>query len=160
MTEPAHPTADHGNMTVKLLTPPQLADSPDPLLIDLVRLADTLNVEHGIALTIGGSLISGTLISGYRFFEGQASAASAGSVIGSANPQAAQAYQDRMVEFYRSRMRLCAPDRLAAEGAAYVPGIIHLHNAQFIGNDGMFTGESQFWRGRLVTVSGFSIRQV
>jgi hypothetical protein len=138
---------------------PQLAHAADPLLCDLVRLADTLNVEHGISLTVGGSLITGTLFSAYRFFEGQATAAAGGAVIGS-QIDAAKTYQQHMVEFYVARMKMYDPARLMTEGSHYVPRYIHIHNARWVGNDGMFTGESKLWRGRLIAISGFAITQV
>ena len=143
-----------------LAQPPNLSDHPDPLLCDLVRLADTLNVEHGISLTVSGSLITGTLFSAYRFFEGQAATAAAGSVTGSPNVDAAKAYQQHMVEFYVARMKMYEPARVSAAGSRYAPRYIHLHNAKWVGNDGMFTGESKLWRGRLITISGFAITQV
>jgi hypothetical protein len=131
----------------------------DPLLVDLVRLADTLNVEHGISLTIGGSLLTGTLISAYRFFEAQAAFAMAGSVLGSKDPEAAGAYKQKMVDFYKARMEKVEPAFLSGI-ADYGPPFIHVHNARWIGNDGMFVGEARFWRGRLAEVSGFAIREV
>ena len=137
-----------------------LGDLTDPLLGDLVRLADTLDVEHGITLTVGGSLITGTLFSAYRFFEGQAAAAAGGSVVSAGDQAAARSYKQHMVEFYVARMKLYEPARIQREGSRYAPRHIHLHNARWVGNDGMFTGESSFWRGRLIAVSGFSLVQV
>jgi hypothetical protein len=132
----------------------------DPLLGDLVRLADTLNVEHGISLTMGGSLLTGTLFSAFRFFEAQAATAAAGSVSGAADVEAARNYQRHMVEFYTARMHLYDPARLRSGTSRYVPLHIHLHNAKWVGNDGMFTGQSKLWRGRISTVDGFSVSQV
>ncbi len=135
-------------------------DGPDPLIIDLVRLADTLNVEHGISLTMGGSLITGTLFSGFKFYEAQAIAAAAGSVSGAQDVEAAKTYQRHMVEFYTARMKLYEPGRLLGGTSRYHPRYIHLHNAKWVGIDGMFTGETKLWRGRLTMISGFSVSQV
>lgn len=143
------------------LTSPLLpSETADPLLADLVRLADTLDVEHAISLTLGGSLITGSLFSGYRFYEAQAAAASGGAILGASDVEAARSYKQHMVEFYTARMRLYEPARLIAEGSRYAPRYIHMHNAKWVGNDGMFTGESKLWRGRLIVVGGFSVTQI
>jgi hypothetical protein len=100
------------------------------------------------------------LFSGYRFYEAQVVAASAGSIIGASDVEAAQAYKRHMIEFYTARMRLYEPARLRSADSRYAPLYIHMHHAKWVGNDGMFTGESKLWRGRLVVVSGFSVTQV
>lgn len=133
-------------------------DSVDWFLTNLVNLANDAGVGIGITLNVGGTIISGTLVSGADYFKGFAD-------------QMASAFQDKEVsesirksyseyaDLYPKRKLDENGDDVGGERETPTPSYIHLQNAKFFANgQATIPGEDGlWWRGRLSAVDGFSL---
>jgi hypothetical protein len=122
--------------------------APDPLLAILVEAANKFDADIGLTLYVSGTVVSGILVSGKRFFELMADWLTAEGAQGLADSLA------RPIAELFSR-----PDTESAdEGEAEVSfsDYIHLRAARVFtsGNDTPLP--ETFWRGRLSHVSGWS----
>lgn len=130
-------------------------DSRDWFLQEIVRLG-SLGLKMGITVTTGGTVISGTLISGREYFEKMSAFVGAGGRSSDATGKevveivakdwlALTAVYDRPED---------APDDWRPQPAAY----LHLDGAKIYtpGKPGMPNGGS-IWRIRLNEISGFSL---
>jgi hypothetical protein len=128
---------------------PQPVGAPreDWFLQVLVNITDK-DQEFGITLLCGGFLVSGTLVSEPKFFEGFA------TDFASAFPEADKAHVKRT---------MMVPGEVAktatAEGDGPLPGYIHLKDAKFFHPSGtpIPGNRGVWWRGRLAEVSGFTL---
>ncbi|CAN7774730.1 gas vesicle accessory protein GvpU [Paraburkholderia hospita] len=121
----------------------------DFYLQNLVTMANTQDVEMGITLVLGGTVITGQLISGKTYFE------SFGALFASAwnsdedGKKAIQEAMSKPAEMY-------GPDKSDAAG----PSFIHLKNATVRTPSGALTNQGVLWRGRLTEVSGFMLGEI
>ncbi|RQZ14056.1 gas vesicle protein [Burkholderia sp. Bp9031] len=130
---------------------PQLNDEPidrpppiDWTLKFLVDLANNHGVEMGVILTIGGSVVTGTLIGGKKYFEELA------DKVGNAWPGSAEVKEEMRKVFAQ-------PASLYENGGPPSASYIHLKDAKFVQPTAVFPAHGILWRGRLSEVSGFSI---
>ena len=130
---------------------PAGASEGDVLLSELVRLADDQGLEVGITVYIGGTVISGMLVSGQEFLE--ASALRLQSVEGPPETKAT------LEHFFRSQR----DQQYASSGAAStegedVPsvGYLHLRGARPFDAKGPYLEEGVWWRGRIDQIDGFN----
>ena len=105
-------------------------------------------IEIGITLHVGGSLVSGTLINGKKYFDGIA------ELMTGANtnlPKVAASWKS-IAEFGQIY------DAPAEDGRLKNTQYIHLKNARTFGNAGTIIPArlGVLWRGRLSNVAGFS----
>jgi hypothetical protein len=133
------------------------SDDKDWFLQSIIGLAD-LGLEIGITLTLSGSIMSGTLISGRTYFKEIAKkvkGADGGVTLGGEN------ILEDIANFWEGYSSLY--DRPADAGEDYVKppaGYIHLRSAFSFSPSGdrlPSNGEGPLWRGRLASVSGFSL---
>jgi hypothetical protein len=125
----------------------------DWFLAELVRRANEGGLSIGITLNVGGTLISGTLVGGRRFFEGFAEDVAAAA----ADAETA----GRARAFFRSPAAMYSD----GSGAREVPAnpeplaYLHLENARFFTATGTPIPGDQgvFWRGKLGAVDGFAL---
>ena len=131
---------------------PSGAEEGDNVLEELVRLADAYDLQVGITVYIGGTLISGLLVSGRHFFEG-----SALRLTQAKGPQQTKA---RLAKFFKKQMKQTYPSSGEAapektDGKAPV-GYIHLKNARPFDAEGPYLREGVWWRGRIDRIDGFN----
>jgi hypothetical protein len=124
--------------------------SLDWYLQHLVKLANDTGLEFGITLSVGGSVVSGTLISGRKYFDKFASEFSA-----------SWPGQDKE-EIKSSISKIGAiydkPDNEEDRLVNPPPQFIHLANARiFHGREMLPSSVGVLWRGKLNAVSGFSL---
>jgi len=124
-----------------------LNSSLDHVIQSLVQLTNMTDIEFGITLTVAGFLISGTLVSGKRFFDGLAQ-------------QMADSFQAEDVKksihkYFNSFGDIYDVQRL--EDERRTPIFIHLREAKLFHNSGkpIPGNKGVFWRGRISQVSGF-----
>jgi hypothetical protein len=134
--------------------PPDADARADWFLAELVRRANEGGLSIGVTLSVGGTLISGILVGGHRYFEGFADdiAAAAGDAETAGRARA----------FFRSPAAMYRSDRRGAREVAADPeplAYIHLENARFFGGAGSpIPGEKGvYWRGKLSSVDGFAL---
>ena len=124
--------------------------SVDWYLLHLVSLANENGLEFGLTLTVGGSIVSGTLISGKKYFETFA------SDLSSAWPGDEDAKEIIRSSFagwsaIYNRKKEDDDDRPP-------PQYIHLSNARVHTPQGSLpTNTGVLWRGKINAVSGFSL---
>ncbi|MGG6317657.1 hypothetical protein ACQ5SB_14615 [Stenotrophomonas geniculata] len=120
---------------------------PDKLLHELVDLAH-LGFGFGVTLMVGGSLISGNVVSGRKYFEALMEQ-SIGKAVN--NPRLVEALKARFQPFldlYPESPESEIPDR--------PPSFIHLEGARFYApmNSKPLMEDGVLWRGHINDVSG------
>lgn len=121
--------------------------APDRALADLVVMINsTAKGEIGATLTVNGSVVSGDIISGERFFLGLQEEIRNAS---GADNRLADTWQP-MVDAYRADREADVDFDAALKNTVF----IHLRNAKVINGE---TSNVGFWRGRLESVDGWSI---
>jgi hypothetical protein len=121
----------------------------DWYLQHLVTMANTQGVEMGITVILGGTVVTGQLISGKTYFE-SFGALFAGAW--NADEDGKRAIQDEMSK----PAEMYGPDKHDAAG----PSFIHLKNATVRTPSGSLTNQGVLWRGRLTEVSGFMLGSI
>jgi hypothetical protein len=118
-------------------------------LQSLVNMVNQHEIEIGITLILGGTVITGTLIGGRQYFE-----------TFSANFAGAWPVDDEEKE--RLREALSAPAKMYASGEVDPagPSFIHLGGATVRTPGGILFGDGALWRGRLSEISGFVLGKV
>lgn len=115
----------------------------DWFLQELVGLANVVgDFELGVTLNVQGSIISGTAISGRRYFE------EAAKLFATEDPE------NHLSNWVKSFTAIYDE----GEKPAAPPGYIHLMNARVFGTgEGTIpSNDGTLWRGRISAVSGFS----
>jgi len=128
----------------------------DWFLAWLIGLADTYNIEQVITLTVGGTLITGRLIGGWRYFK------ELGQLILNAS-----SFQAELAESYSQWTEVYPepdPSKWAQKDQPIAnpnPRYIHLRNVKFITADGVaISSAGTLWRGKLAAVDGFSLGEI
>ncbi|MBJ7551867.1 gas vesicle accessory protein GvpU [Marinomonas ostreistagni] len=123
-------------------------DGKDWFLQDLIEIVNSGKLAFDITLTVGGFLISGTLIGGQEYFEGFGEEFSFG-LHGEAAEKVKKAFA-KNGQIYVSN---------TTTSHSMPPNYIHLKNAHFFHTSGSPIPENRgvWWRGRVSEVSGFSL---
>lgn len=130
-------------------TPDELTSThdSDQFLRTLVHLANSLNIEFAITLSVSGQTICGTIISGKRYFEEFAETFSKGW-----NGDSSETVREgfiRNADIYDSN---------SAAAKQYQESYIHLADARFYSSSGMVPSQGGvLWRGKVSAVSGFNM---
>lgn len=118
----------------------------DWYLQKLVSLANENGLEIGITLIIGGSIVSGTIVSGKKYFETFAAEFSA-AWPGDDKESIRESFAS-FASIYES----------ADDKELQPPQYIHLTNARFHAAEGNLpTNGGVLWRGKINAVSGFNL---
>ncbi len=124
------------------------APSKDWFLQLLVNLANKNNFELDITLTVGGTLISGTLTGVRQFF----------SDLGAyfASPFETEMNTEELKTTFKTIGDQC--ECVTPSEQTETPSYIHLKNARFYDSSGSLLSDAigTWWRGRLSEVQGFS----
>ena len=123
------------------------ADERDWFLQDLIEIANSGKMSFDITLTVGGFLVSGTLVGGKEYFEGFGEEFSFGLKEAAAEKvKAAFAKNGKVYD-------------TSANSPSMLPSYIHLKNAHFFHTSGSPVPENRgvWWRGRVSEVTGFSL---
>lgn len=125
-------------------------DTTDNFLKSLVLLANA-GAQLSITLTLSGFLVSGTLVSGRRYFE-QLIVSNLMKDVPESTRQGLTKFLDGFRELYQSRSDF-------SDENEYVTTFIHLKDARFFHNAGQPIPANRpvWWRGRLSEVQGFFI---
>ncbi len=137
----------------------------DWFLAWLIGLADTYNIEQVITLTVGGTLITGRLIGGWRYFR------ELGQLILNADVAAKvddpSSFQTELAESYSQWTEVYPepdPSKWAQKDQPIAnpnPRYIHLRNVRFVTADGAaISSVGTLWRGKLAAVDGFSLGEI
>jgi hypothetical protein len=119
-------------------------------LVNIVNTSDP-KIELGITLSVGGTQVSGKVISGDTYFElfSQAFATSFGFKDAATTESVRESINSYGVA-YRGE-QLNDPDRLP-------PNYIHIRDAKVFGHGGdPFPDNGSLWRGKLSSVNGFHL---
>lgn len=121
-------------------------DEKDWFLQDLIEIANSGKMTFDVTLTVGGFLVSGTLIGGKEYFEGFGEEFSFGLKGGAA---------EKVKSAFAKNGEMYAPSATPSSS----PNYIHLKNAHFFHTSGTPVPENRgvWWRGRVSQVSGFSL---
>ncbi|MRG90324.1 hypothetical protein GF068_00060 [Polyangium spumosum] len=117
----------------------------------LVKMINGTDASLGVTLQVGGLLVSGTLVSGHKYFSG------VGAELAAATPGS-----DETKERLRSTIsRLGENFTKPADGnePKPLPQYIHLKEARFfhVGGKPIPSNNGVWWRGRLSEVGGFCL---
>ncbi len=128
------------------------ASMPDWFLQTIVRIVNEGDSEIGVTLTLGGTVISGLLVGGAKYFE------AFGNEFASAfkEPEIAA----NIYSAFSSHSKIYEKKESESEAEEVLPPIyIHLKNAKFFHNSGPAfpTNRGIWWRGRLSSVDGFAL---
>lgn len=142
---------------------PSLFDQPegsDWFLVFLISYADNYGIEQGIALTVGGSLITGTLISGRTYFEEIAKALERGKCQSKNGDDSADLLKT-MAESYGQFSQFYPKLELTEEHPVRQMRYVHLRNARVVSPTGHISpSDSVLWRGKLANVDGFMLGEI
>jgi len=127
-------------MAEKLNRAAEYFPNVDPYLQGLVSV---VNFEFDITLIVGGLLVSGTVVSADKYFDG------ASTEFVNTFPEAERAGIKKAFTLPKPE-----PDE---QNDPELPVHIHLRNARFFhpGGDGIPTNRGVWWRGRLSQVQGY-----
>lgn len=131
------------------IEPAPVVAETDWFLQALVRLANNAELEIGITLQVSGMLVSGTLISGKKYFEESGNQFSESF---KDNADISDAFQ-RLFSAYKDFYNV-PPEQ---DSNLPPPNYIHLRNAKFYqpGQHGGFPiKQGILWRGRIAEVGG------
>lgn len=129
----------------------RVSNQLDWFLQSLVKLANGIPaLEIGITLQVSGMLVSGSLVSGARYFEGFSEEFSSAFTDDGIADSIKDSY-NKFSELYPS-----GEDKNISSPP---PQFIHLKNARFFNTAGspIPTNRGVWWRGRVSEVGGFSI---
>jgi hypothetical protein len=150
ITEPKSQSQEPDEKNVAAELP---APQADWFLELLVRMAHD-DIENGVTLLVGGFLVSGTMISGPKYFEG----------IGAEYAAAASAQgQEGAESFKQTFAQIGDFSKPPADNSDAPPfAYIHLKDARFFHNSGqpIPANHAVWWRGRLSEVAGFIIGNI
>jgi hypothetical protein len=122
----------------------------DWLLQWLGGFINETNLRIGITLTVGGNMITGTLISHQTYFERLANDFSTPFAV--ASPETQEVIHAKILSFNAS----VDPEKTQAP-IQY----IHLDNARvYTGGDQILPDEGTLWRGKLAAVEGFILGEL
>ncbi|OAB46578.1 hypothetical protein [Paenibacillus antarcticus] len=113
----------------------------DEILIWLVENCNQINSRLGITLLIGGSVVTGTLISGKSYINGVVS-------------ELYELGETTIASYYREFGEEVYGDT-SLEDEQITPEMIHLNDAQIL--DGAAVRNVGWWRGKISSVDGYSI---
>ncbi len=122
--------------------------APDPLLAILVEAANKFDADIGLTLYVSGTVISGILVSGKRFFELMADWLTAEGAQGLADSLARP-----IAEMFSTPSTEPGDEEPADLSAVY----IHLREARVFASGSDKPLPETLWRGRLSHVSGWSL---
>lgn len=152
-------------------TPKHEGHQPDWFLCQMVEWANRFGVELGVTLNVKGQVISGTLISGTRYFNALAEVFRGDSEEDSIAGQLAKMVQLHAGIYEPYDLALLGPQNSASDvgdtgdGAIDLPPeptFIHLRDARVFapGQSPLPSNGGVLWRGRLGQIDGFSIGQL
>lgn len=123
----------------------------DWFLQNLVSFANDWGLEMGVTLQVSGMLVSGTLISGVKYFEEFAAQFSGG--IKNSSELSEQFHQ--LISSYKEVYDVETTEM----NNRLPPNYIHLRNAKFYqpGQKPFPTDHGVLWRGRVSEVGGFNL---
>jgi hypothetical protein len=132
----------------------EYAAGTDWFLQQIVRFANEWTMEIGITLQVGGMLVSGTVISGEKYFETFAKSFAAGFVNDLETGKAMGEFIAQYKALYEKQA-----DGSKAPNLAHPAQFIHLRNAQYWHQAGNPIPGKQgtLWRGRIAEVGGFHL---
>jgi len=113
----------------------------DEILIWLVENCNQINSRLGITLLIGGSIVTGTLISGKSYINGVVS-------------ELYEVGETTIASYYREFGEEVYGDS-SPEDEQITPEMIHLKDVQILG--GAAVRNVGWWRGKISSVDGYSI---
>lgn len=128
----------------------------DWFLVSLLNIVNRGTIEFGITLNVGGSVVSGTLISGKKYFEEFAALFSA-----ALGPQGDSSEGPSVEESFRQLGQIYDMPE-SGEGEEHKQqgpvSYIHLNNASVFFTDGTIPSNAGvLWRGKLSSVDGFNL---
>jgi len=141
---------------------PTLFDQPegtDWFLAYFVWLADGFSIEQNVTLTVGGSLMSGMLISGRTYFE------ELGTLLKNIGNMHVKSGEDgkelleSLAETYSNFSQVYPKPAPDSEREFRKVGYIHMRNAKIFTADGkaMPNPDGMLWRGKMSAIDGFMI---
>jgi len=144
------------------IVPQVVPDDQDELLTTFVENATTSGIKFAITLFVGGTVITGVLVSGKAFYEdlGNIWDSLAGhSNLPPAQRRAGDIFRKIATEAYALE-DTDAPAKRSSEPRP-IPKFIHLENARFFGAAPGFaiptTKRGAYWRGKISSVDGFQL---
>jgi hypothetical protein len=147
-------------MTEQNAVPPQAEDQTQPasviaetdwFLQRLVGFANYWGIEASITLQVSGMLVSGTLISGAKYFEEFAAQFAGGF---KNNAELSEPFHE-LISSYK-KIYAVAPEEVIDQSP---PNYVHLRNAQFYqpGQKPLPANQGVLWRGRVAEIGGFNL---
>jgi hypothetical protein len=124
----------------------------DWLLEMLVAMVDAQSVSVNITLSVGGSLVSGKLVSGKEYFNSFADQVTAGFKDMGVSEQTAKVMREQLAQPGEIFHGTNTDPKLKNK-----PSYLHLQNARIISGNSTYASQSTWWRGRLSTVDGFCL---
>ena len=116
----------------------------------LVALVDAQSVSINITLSIGGSLVSGKLVSGKEYFNSFADQMSSGFKDMGVSEATAKTMREQLAQPGEVFHGESTDPKLKTK-----PLYLHLKNARIISGNASYTSQSTWYRARLSAVDGF-----
>ena len=142
--------------------PQSVPDDQDELLTTFVENATTWGITFAITLFVGGTVITGVLVSGKAFYEDLADIwdqLAGHDDIPPSEPRAGDLFRKIAAETYA--LEAGGPPTRAGNEPRSIPKFIHLENARFFGAAPGFaiptSEKGPYWRGKISSVDGFQL---
>lgn len=144
-------TEAHHELTGERLKLTLDGNSVDWFLQSLVSVVNRSDLELGITLVVGGSIVSGRLVGGKKYFEAFAKEFSDAWPEGS---------QEAIYQEFAQHGEIYSPGEEGDEGAT-PPQFLHLLDSRcFFADNQLPSNRAVPWRGKINAVSGFSLGQL
>lgn len=130
-----------------------IADAKDWFLQSTIESVIAAGVEIGVTLTVGGAVVSGTLISGKTYFK------ELGEVLAGASQQEGDMQSVLGSSWSKYSAIYEKPEDAPEDWRAPPAGFIHLRDARYYapGQGPLPSNQGVLWRGKLSAVDAFSV---
>jgi hypothetical protein len=142
---------------------PNLFNQPegvDWFLSYLIWLADGFSLEQGITLTVGGSMLTGALISGRTYFEELGTLLKGIAQIHANDLDAGRSILDTLTKSYSQFSQVYEKPEAGGPYPFRKTAYIHLRNARIVKPEGIVPTPGSLWRGKLSDVAGFMLGEL
>lgn len=135
-------------------------DGTDWSLAWIISNAEKTGLAPALTLFVGGTLISGQLITAHDYFTQLEKVAMNATINGVTDEDALNTFQKAIAMSFGSSFNVLFPETGSEKAGGGSYGYIHLKNAKVISPAGSIPNQGLLWRGKLAAVDGFSIGEL
>lgn len=157
MTNDIAEVKDDSHLEEEVINPFDQPEGTDWFLAWIINHAEVLGVEQSVTLSVGGTLITGIVTSGRKYFEGIEALMLNAKSVGAAD----QNIPSILSKSYGQWKELYPDIGSGLELGSQKPKYIHLKNAKTLaGAHFVPNNNGLLWRGKLSSIDGFTLGEM